>query len=169
MVDGGVEGTAAEVPESVVDGADGHHEDACAGVAVETPELVPGGVAGEGVFTDEEGADLLVNDDGGFFVDRAIEAFKAFGTFELEVDGGDGFGAILWGRVFVDGRAEGIVDVEGLDLVLGVDAAGGFAGTLVLPEFDGFDFDVALLGLGGESTAEEREGMAAIHAGDCIQ
>ena len=55
-IDGNVEETAADVPQGVVDGADGHHEETVARVAVGAVHLVPEFFAGECVFAEEKGA-----------------------------------------------------------------------------------------------------------------
>ena len=85
-IDGDIEETAADVPEGVVDGADGHHEESVAGVTVGAVHLVPEFFAGERVFADKEGAKVFVDHDGGVFFDRAVEAVDAAGGSDAKVD-----------------------------------------------------------------------------------
>jgi hypothetical protein len=54
------------------------------------------------------------------------------------------------GFVGVGGLAVVVVDVEGVDLGLGIDAGLGFAVALELDEFDGGDFEFSLGALGEE-------------------
>jgi hypothetical protein len=150
----------------VVDGGDGHEEEAAAGVAVGAVELVPELLLGERVLAEEEGAQLLVDDDGDFFVDGAVEAIGASIGLDLEVIGRDR--DVLssgLGRVGVGLGAELIVDVEGVDLILLVDAAGAVAMALELEDFDGGDVEGFGLGEGGEGGEGGQEAAAGVGHG----
>ena len=135
--DGGVEEFAAEIPEGVIDGGKGHHVMTGAGVAVAAIELVPEGFAGEGVFADEEGAELGEYDADGFGVERAIEAFDGGIGFDAEVEVFDGAGGFLGVGVVVVGLGAVFgVDVEGLDLVLAIEAGEGVAFAFEAEDFE---------------------------------
>ena len=141
-IDRRLEIAAAEVPEGVVDGGDGHEEEAAAGVAVGAVELVPELLLREGVLLQEEGAQLLVDDDGDFLVDGAVEAIGTAIGLDVQVVGRHR-GVLNRGlrRVGVRLGAELIVDVEGVDLVLPVDSKGGVAMALELEDFDSGDVE----------------------------
>src|ERR1019366_1985724 len=170
-IDRRFEKAPTEVPEGVVDGGDGHEEEAAAGVAVGAVELVPELLLREGVLLEEEGAQLLVDDDGDFFVDGAVEAIGTSIGPDLQVIGGHR-GVLDRGlrRVGIGLGAKLIVDVEGVDLVLLIDAAGGVAMALELEDFDSGDvegFGLSERGQGGEGCekAAARVGHGLILAG----
>jgi hypothetical protein len=126
-VDGGFEIAAAQIPKGVVDRGDGHEEKTVSGVPVGAVHLVPEGFAGEGVFAEEEGADLVVDDKGGFAIDRAVETVESGIGADAEIDRVDGDGSVDGGFVGVGGLTVLVVDVERIHLRLGVDSGVGVA------------------------------------------
>jgi hypothetical protein len=110
-------------------------------VAVGAVHLVPELFAGEGVFAEEEGAEVLRDYSGGVAFDGSIEAVDAGRGADAEVDGG-GVDLFEAGRlVGVGGGALVFVDVERVDLGLGIDAAGSGVSAVELDDFYGLDFE----------------------------
>jgi hypothetical protein len=85
-IDGYAEVAAADIPQRVVDGADGHHEESVTGVSIGAVHLVPERFAGERVLADEEGAKLVVDDDCCALFDGAVETVDASGRSDAEID-----------------------------------------------------------------------------------
>jgi hypothetical protein len=113
-------------------------------VAVGAIHLVPEFLAGEGVLADEKRAELVVDYGGGAFFDGAIEAFGATRSADAEIDGCVDDFVRAGGFVGVGCGAEFVVDVEGIDLLLAVDACFVGVAAVELEEFDSFDFQWAV-------------------------
>lgn len=73
--------------------------------------LIPQRLTGEGILTLDEVLELLVDDDGGFLVDGAVETLESGGGADFKIEGGDGGLRGSGGSVAIGLGAEFVVDV----------------------------------------------------------
>jgi len=85
-IDGDVIVSAADVPQRVVDRADGHHEEPVAGVAIGAVHLVPERFAGKRVLANQKGTKLVVDDDCRALFDGAVETVDPSCGSYVEID-----------------------------------------------------------------------------------
>jgi catechol 2,3-dioxygenase-like lactoylglutathione lyase family enzyme len=154
-VDGRLEIAAAEIPKSVIDGADRHQEVATAREPVRAIHLVPELLAGESVFAEQEGPKIGIDDHGDFPIDGAVESGGAAIGDDLEIQRGDRRLARSGiGRIAIRLRPQIVVDVKRIDLILLVDALHRFMVAVEFPNFDGRD----LQWLDVRQSGRDREG-----------